>query len=330
MSSSTFNSDVRPSPHAASPKAAALAVAFVIVSEVAFLSVSEPLTGAPFLQPTADDATVSVKHGMLDTAGKFDIIAVGDSSCLMGVKPDIVRENTECEVLNLGTLSSLTMAGFCSMGKEALHREHRPKAVLVVVLPRAFEVTEAQARQFDQIGRYSIAYGQEVPGYDLSVEERASWFYRKHRLNRFPDEFGGSLGEFKKRLIDRRGYWAESGSYAGGAALRDEFKESTWAVNQLRSLIREAGNGRTHVLLWFSPVPTDCCSEQYAEDGFQALAVLESELSFSFSMLQDRIPRWPIERFATESHLKEEYATVNSMDLSYALSAHFKAVQVGR
>lgn len=306
------------------PKAAILAVVLVICSELAFHAITDPLIGAPVFEPTADDAVVSAKQRMLASNRRAKIVFVGDSSCLMGVVPHLVTHETGIQAVNLGTLSSMTVAGFSAMGQVAMKHHPKPSAIVLVVLPRAFEVTAARAREFGQVSRYSIAYRQKLHDYKLRSAEVRSWFARKHRMNRFPSEFGGSFAAFEHQLIDQKGFWAEAGVYHGNSTPRTNFNSSPWAINQLRHLADIARSQNIQVYLWLSPRPTDHCTRDYLLQAYDSLALIANE-SENLTMLQMEIPHLSPSSFGTESHLKEKDAILNSEELGIALRIHIQS-----
>lgn len=321
MNSSTSNSESRWSPSSTTPKAAFLAIALVACSEVGFLAVTDPLTGAPVLEPTADDATVSIKNEMLHTENAVRIVSIGDSSCLMGVIPEIVERETGLKTTNLGTLASLTVGGYVAMGHQALERTHKPTVIVLAALPRTFEVTLAEAQSYNQLGRFSFAYGLDVDAYDVTYAEIGSWFVKKHRLNRFPRQFGGSFEVFRQRLLDRGGFVPESRTYRAKNKNRTQFQPSPWAIGHLKRLIQSADSHGVQVVLWFSPRPTDYCTPDFLRQARDSLVPLESEFG-NFAILQDQIPHWSPTRFGSESHLSEEQAAVNSRNLGRAIRKH--------
>src|SRR6478736_651987 len=123
------------------------ALCLIVLGEGVFLSLSEPLTGLPVLQPTADDATLVAKRRLLSSADA-GIVLVGDSSCMMGLDPVVLTAGGLPATVNLGALLSFTVAGFADLGEEALARLPHVRVLVLAVLPRSLEVTEQRAREF--------------------------------------------------------------------------------------------------------------------------------------------------------------------------------------
>ena len=111
--------------------AAITACLIIVTGETWFWLNTDSLSGAPFFEPTADIGTVMAKHSMLSDAGG-KVLLVGDSSCMMGLIPDIVSTDPD-GCLNLGTLSSFTLAGVESIVAEAVCSDIPPRAIVVAV-----------------------------------------------------------------------------------------------------------------------------------------------------------------------------------------------------
>ncbi|HEX4614051.1 MAG TPA: hypothetical protein VH092_38065, partial [Urbifossiella sp.] len=196
------------------PRAGLAALAVVLATEAAFLAGTDPLTGLPVFQPTVDDATLTVKRRMLPLAAGA-VVLTGDSSCTMGLRPDVLRDEAGLSAVNLGTLSSFTLPGFADLTAEALDRPDPPRAVVVALLPRSFGVSEADARGFGLLGRYLVATGRRPATYRVTADDWRAWFMKKHRLNIFPPEFGGSYAAYEREAAAGGGFFPERGTYRG-------------------------------------------------------------------------------------------------------------------
>lgn len=299
-------------------KAAIMAAMTVAVLELVFWFSSDPMTGLPYFQPTADDATVVVKHEMLKLSHDDIYVAVGDSSCMMGVVPSVFQQERGERLLNLGTLATFTTAGYSSFGRSLVPAGSRPRAILYVVLPRSFEVTEAQAREYGLLGRYGAAYGVDLGMYVVSPRERALGFFRKHRMNLFPSEFGGSFSVFRERIIHSGGFVPEVGQYVPGGAKRTDFNLSPWALNQFEGLVQDAHRNQVDVFLWFSPRPVGYCTKSYLTQVVNELHPLEEKYP-NFHLLQTEVPHWPAECFGSVTHLNAQNAERNTIELALAI-----------
>ena len=289
------------------------ATIFILIAECVFLARTPPMTGQPLFEPTADDAVVQAKLDLMPLAAGR-VALVGDSSCFMGIDP---RELPQPAV-NLGTLSSLTMAGYAAMVRDVVQRLEPPKRVIVAVLPRALEVSAGQARDFQLVGRTFAATGWDTPLFRASVIDSAAWFGRKHQINTFPPEFGGSYRAFAAELSKNDGYRPETKSHIEIVDVRDEFRPTPFAVENLRQLTRDCTANGVPVILWWSPSPEPAQTGGYLDE------VREWTEAFAASEPGLRVPRstppsWPVEWFATESHVNARGVARNTQELRFEI-----------
>ena len=300
------------------PTAGFVAVVLVLASEVVFLARTEPLTGWPLFELTADDAVLVGKEQLLDrSAGR--VVLVGDSSCMMGLVPAEIRQEVG-PALNLGTMIDMTPAGFSVMAGEALEREPPPRMVVLAVLPHAFEATEARAAERDQLGRYLIAYHRTSPLYHPGAADVRSWFYRKHRVNVFPPEMGGSFSAFAAALSESDGYYPERSKYTGARTVRDDFTPTPFAREAVRLLVKSAKARGVPVVLWLNPSPVDAVTSEYASKVDAFLEQLRREEP-DLRVPQTRTPVRGVGSFGTVTHLTPEAAKLQSQELGRVLKS---------
>lgn len=304
-------------PRTGKPIGGFVAIAAIVVLECAFLRFTEPLTGLPFLEPTDDDATVVAKRRLFDQAGGA-VVLIGDSSCMMGLAPSVIADESGLRAVNLGLLASYTMAGFAETAEALLDRPTPPKALVVAVLPRALEFTEEDARQFDLLGRALVAYGESSPAYAKMLGDWRSWFHRKHMINRFPRGLGGSFAAYWRTLSASKGYLEETHVYAGGEPIRRDFRASSFATRSLRRLVRAAESKKVPVYLWWSPSPVDAVAPAYLNAAHAAAQGLARELPW-LRIPQNAPPAWEPALFGSVTHVKKDGATRNSRQLGQAL-----------
>ncbi len=300
------------------PKAAVLAVLLIVAGEAVFLAKTEPLTGLPYLQPTADDAILTAKQKLIPKAAGR-VVLVGDSSCTMGLKPAVLEAETGVPAVNLGTISTMTLAGFADLIDRACALEPRPRAVVFAALPRSFEVTEQQAHDFQLVGRYLTANSRGSPLYSSTIRERWEWLVRKHRVNVFPAEFGGSYRKYEADLLAADGWYPERGRYVlrPGEA-RDEFRPSEWAERGLMRLAEVCREHDVPLLVWWSPAPADSISEQYAAGVETFTARVRASLP-GVPFPRPTVPRWEPARFGSVTHVTPTAAEANTRELAAAL-----------
>lgn len=235
----------------------------------------------------------------------------------MGLRPDVLQYEAGVRAVNLGTLSSFTLPGFADLTAEAVARPDPPRAVVVALLPRAFGVTEAQAREFGLLGRYSVATGHRVPAYPVGYEDWRAWFLKKHRFNIYPPEFGGSYAAYEREAVAGGGYFPERNVYRGTlpAARADGFEPADYSVAGLRALFDACRAKGVPVRVWWSPYPGDAVTDRYAAaaDRFAAdVRAANPDVAFG----RPTWPRWPVERFGSVTHPTPAAAADNTHELA--------------
>ena len=300
-----------------------ITLALIVATEAWFLAASEPLTGIPFLEPTSDDATVVAKRRLMKRSDGA-IVLIGDSSCMFGLEPGIIRDAVRVPCVNLGTLLSFTLGGYESLIQEVLERQ-KPAAVVLVLNPRAFRPEAIDAARFGMLGRYLFAYHRDNHGYAARFKEFQSWFFRKHQFNTFPREFGGSFRAFQARLDSSGGFFPEFHHYPGALpreqeAVFDPSEFTRAALARLRETARAKG---VPVFFRWSPVPRDAVDSAFVA----AVNAFGGELAsrYGFGMLGDSLPAWRPELFATVTHLNAEGAEMNSRDLAARLAQRLQS-----
>jgi len=304
-------------------RTALAAICVIVLTEAAFLGLSEPLTGLPVLQPTADDATLVAKRRLLSRVDA-EIVLVGDSSCMMGLDPAILTANGLPATVNLGALLSFTAAGFADLGEEALVNLPHARVLVLAILPRSLEVTEQRAREFDLLGRYLTAYQRRSASYPVRADDVWSWFVRKHRLNRFPPEFGGSFDTFAERVRASSGHLSEAGRYAGARddEVQREFRPSELARQALSRLARTAKARGVPFVVWWSPSPRDAVTPAYLEAAHGFVTKMASALEGPL-IVSPPPGAWPPDRFGSITHVTQAGAERNSSDLAEFLATRF-------
>ncbi len=299
------------------PMAGLLAIAIVVLVETVFLASSEPMTGMPWSQPVADDAMLVAKRALFDQAGGA-VALIGDSSCLTGVIPKVLEQTLNEKVINLGTLSSFSIAGYAVMARELLQAPQPPRAIVLVVLPQTLAFNQQQARSYTILGRYLIAYHRRSNAYKLTLKDWRSWFLRKHQINRFPHQFGGSYETFTHRINQAGGFLKETNTYEGSANPLTHFELSAFAQQALASLAEDARRHGVPIYLWCSPKPFDAVTQTYRLEvhaQLQQLAIRFPDLR----LLHDGLPVDDPAMFGSINHLNPEGAKVYSQRLANEL-----------
>lgn len=296
---------------------AAIATCLIIVSaESWFWFSTDPLSGAPWLEPSADVGTVMAKHDMLSDAGGR-ILLVGDSSCMMGLIPEIVTGRPD-GCLNLGTLSSFTLAGVESIVAEAIDAEVPPSMIVVAVLPQTLDVSAEQAEEFGLLGPYLAAYHQTSVAYTPTISDWHNWIFRKHQFGKFPPQFGGKYSVFRETLGRSGGYFEEPGHYEGTAMPRETVNLSEYSRRSARAIAELCQTHQIPLVFWLSPVPSDSVTEGYLISTNRIAQELGSP--GTAHVPRNGSPAWDPGLFGSVTHLTRAGAELNSSELAQYLS----------
>ena len=299
-------------------RACLTAIVVIILGESFFLSATSPLTGVPVLEPRADDAMLMVKRNLLlESNIASDWLFLGDSSCGTGIIPKVIESQTGVPCLNGGTLSSFTMMGYVDLAKQFLESGHRPRRIVFVVLPRAFTLSTEDIESFGLYPRYAIAFGRPSYGLSLGLEKRWSLFLRRHEVNRFPPEFGGSYKVFRSELYKSRGWWAERNHLIEATRTELDFHLADWSINILDEVAKEASKYNCTVHVCLSPRPEGMVTEDYWRRAVSELRGASRKKSWSVLDWGSGI--WEIKWFGTESHLTPQGAERYSSQIGSAL-----------
>lgn len=284
------------------PTAAIVAFLTIFAIEIIFLASAEPLTGLPYLQPTADDAVIVAKRSLMNKASTRMVI-IGDSSAMHGIEPSILHDKTGKNFLNLATLASMTITGYCELGKELLLSPNKPQALILAALPQTFEFDSEKVDEMGQLGRYLISYhAHSTPPYNPTTNDYIQWFAKKHRFNIFPPEFGGSFANLQMQLSASDGYLAEKKNHINHDRKIGRFKASELSIRATNELFLIAQKQNIPIYFILTPKPSSLVSEQYEADTRIFLRSIKAEFPF-VRILQDSAPRWGDELFSTETHL---------------------------
>lgn len=299
-----------------SPTAIA-AVLIILAGEAWFWANTDSLSGAPFLEPTADVATVVAKHEMLaDSGGK--ILLLGDSSCMMGLVPQEISTDS---CVNLGTLSSFTLAGVEALAIEAIDSPTPPSAVVIAMLPQTLAVSASQAEDFGLLGPYLVAYSRSSVSYSPGIDDWHKWIFRKHQIGRFPAEFGGTFTAFRNTLRETNGYFEEPGHYDGSAEVRTTVALSELSRRSLGSIAEKCRRRQIPLVFWPSPVPDDSVSPNYLEDAKKIADEISKDEFIHVGRAAS--PAWSPGLFGSVTHLTRSGAEQNSKELAeYLKSVH--------
>jgi hypothetical protein len=302
------------------PFAAIISIVLFIVLEIIFISSTEPMIGYPYLQPTADDATVTVKRRLLDKSGER-IVIVGDSSAMYGLQPSIIKTITKTPIINLGTLASFSTAGFTELAIAAMKKEQRPVAIVFSVLPQTLEIDTKMVNQYNLLGRYLLAYENNTKAYSPTFEEARSLWLKKHQFNIFPGQFGGSYDAFLQTLSTSDGWLEENHSYHydGQSKGFGEIKVSDLTWKSFGALKKASELYSVPVIFIFNPKPSDqIINERYEISTSNILQIATDK--FGFITPQRVAPIWDEQFFGTVTHLNKIGSDIYSRNIGKTIS----------
>lgn len=292
-------------------------VCLILVLEAIFFFTSEPMSGLPYLQPVADDAVPIAKRKLMGPKCNGSILLFGDSSCMIGLRPDIISDRLDVPCINFGVTSTFTLAGSEAQIRE-IFDTYKPKVIVLSNIPKILEVEESKAEEYNLVGRYLTAYNIKSSAYKPGFKDFRSFFFRKHQFNIFPPEFNGSYKAFEEELLKNDGYLVEKKKYKGKKGdPYTNFIGSEFSRNALLSIDKIASEKNVPVLLWVSPTPSDAANQEYVTDAELFLRDIVKS-SKMLSILRGP-ERWAPELFSSETHLNEQSAIKNSDQLAMVL-----------
>lgn len=180
--------------------------------------------------PTLEESIIQWQvHHLLTAVPPQDVLFVGDSSCLMGVIPEVITQGTQLRSWNLATVGSLSTLGQADILDLyfAKHPSSTPKLVVCYLAPPTL------ARDQEEIERQGVYNGlrewlygadaglaadlplTQLPAYRLRrplYETAGQWLGTSPprplvnvRRGPFPSD-----DEVRRTLLERRGYFTES------------------------------------------------------------------------------------------------------------------------
>lgn len=290
----------------------------LLICEIVFWKFSEPLTGLPFIQPTADAAVPAAKRTFINKSCNGRILLFGDSSCMFGLKPSVIEDILKTPCSNLGTISTLTISGVESQVRDVLSK-YTPKAIVLVLIPRSFEVDHQKAKDFKMVGSYLLAYNSESNIYKPAFADFKTLFFQKHQFNIFPAEFGGSYKNFLNILHKNDGYFPEFHTYTNNEGFKTKFNGTSFAESGLKAIDSITSKHNVPVYLWISPSPADAVDSGFIRSVNEYSHNVVS-VSRNLKLLQDA-QVWGTNLFSTVTHVNDSGATLNSIQLASALKS---------
>lgn len=294
--------------------------------------------------PTLEESIIQwqVCH-LLTAVGPQDIVFIGDSSCLMGVVPQVISEATKMRTWNLGTVGSLSTTGHAEILNLYLRKHERSKPKLVVcylaspTLKRTQEETENLGvlngfREWlhgKDAGRMAQEPLAQLPGYRLRSPLSV---LAKQMLGAQPPatDFDVSRGklpsddEIRQTLLETHGYLAEPRSGPLSPA-ESQYHNLAMSPDGLRGIIQMfemADSMSINLVLIINPQP-ELYRDGQAEVGLQRIeqALIRAARPFSRVTVHAPALRWfDNDDFGTPQHLTKLGAIKNSIEVARILN----------
>ncbi len=267
--------------------------------------------------PSASVANVVLLHQWESSAriSPVDLICLGDSSCLMDVNPRqmsrALSKTADCSVLNLGTLSLVTMDSFAEMvQRSAAANPDRLQNVLLLVHPEMLRNAGKKSTMFlnEDLVYDSLACRTETVRESLvclaGLDKLDKLMVRKIVPQPLPNNFGTYFGfvSVMHRHMD----------FTGGSAVDPStFKndQKTGVSYSADSDVLEASRrfrlkmpANIRLTLGLTPIPAVYVKSGYREE-YRAMLEAWSEAIKPDAVLRDLPPTLPGTYFATHTHL---------------------------
>ena len=166
------------------------------------------------------------------------------------------------------------------------------------VLPQSLEFTLTNAREFDLIGRYSVAYDRPLRKYALGVADVWSWFLRKHRFNVLNyDEIVSTISS------QNGGYYHEPIDYIEPQEddIRHNFTPDSFSVDPVIGLSRVASRHGVPFYFMFLPKAKGSITAKYQREAEELLSQWQTNYPIDF--VWTKAPIWPKHLHSDPNHL---------------------------
>lgn len=297
------------------PVAALVAVVALACAEAVYLRMTPGFTGIPVFEPTVDDAVVAARlKAIAGPVAVSDTVIVGDSSALRGVVPEVLGNGGTRRFYNLGTFSSFGLAGQLELAAAAIDEHDSIRSVVVSVLPLSLSLQEHQVREFGLLGRYLVSHPSRLGVFPVAMDDRLRWFRKKHRINRLPAHMGGSFDGLYEALTLTDGYLAKRSAPIDTERRFGPVRASGFALRSLSAFMVLTRARNVEVILTFNPRPQSVVTPDYQASSRELLSSISKRFP-DIVFDQDVAPVWEERYFSDASHLNQDGAERNSLEL---------------
>ena len=271
-------------------------------------------------------------HHLLHAAGPQDVLLHGDSSCLMGLRPLQLMEQTDLEVWNAGTFVGIGVSGHVRLLDAFVRRHGAPRLVVYHVTLEALARDEPRLRltrrytHFPRwLERLEAGRREWLPSLGLRPRVQAALTparFRQRFLSaprgRYPSD-----DRVRSRLLAERGALSETGRSDWAQPLELTGELSQHARHWLPELFARAGAHDVPLLFMLAPLPEAARTRATLE----TFAALERELAAlaadapGVTLHAPLVRFYPSDLLATKRHLTDAGARRNTSELSTWLAA---------
>lgn len=295
--------------------------------------------------PTLEESIVQWQvHHLLTAVPPQDVLFVGDSSCLMGVMPEVITQDTQLRTWNLATVGSLSTQGQADILDLYLtkHPTSQPKLVVCYLAPPTL------ARDREEIERQGVYNGlrewlygadaglaanlplAQLPGYRLrrplyqAATQLLGTSQSKPLVNVRRGPFP-SDDEVGRTLLETRGYFTETRKNQL-PAIEPATNRLQLTADSLRGIVRmfESTHARSIDLVFImTPLPERYRKVQDDVD-YRKLAGALTAAARPYPKVKIHSPLlryFDDASFGTPHHLTKAGATRNSTELAEIIAA---------
>lgn len=250
---------------------------------------------------------------------KNNVVFIGDSSCLMGIVPKVITEETNLKVINLATYGATGIIGYDIILRKYLENNAKPDLIIFYVspsIPNSYNQTT-----FEKIFTY-VRYGSFV-SFIKNLEEWnplqalpafITFFINKNfspspqeDLNKLCLEIQSTLGYQKSNAEEGL---QESYSLNSRNKYGDYFYTKHDPRKRIKRFLKNFSSDNIKIILYVAPVPSGEEAFEYFKMVYKGLAIND-------------LYKLKNQYFTDYAHLNYKGAVVNSKIVSEFLKQYF-------
>ncbi|MBL9173664.1 MAG: hypothetical protein JNL10_09035 [Verrucomicrobiales bacterium] len=285
-----------------------------------------PVAPGPSFSSDPDSAILAAKVELARSSTASQLALVGDSSCLIDLDVSTLESVCRLDVVNLGTLSYLSLDSFGVLAGELLKGKEAPRVVLVVH-PDCLRITSpsvAHRAVLDSalgVGPAAMLQTNDTLSASLGFDEfrvRVSDRWIPHPLKGAFGNRYGFTSDLRESLLRRKGTMDESARFDAAANRSSAEYRMAPRVEEECRLFRQALPPKTRIRVIVTPVPRSHALKSHEQKVQEMRSQLEEWLgaetpSFPLPLIL------PDADFGTVTHLTPEAAVRYSRWVGEAL-----------